>query len=94
MTQQIISKKIIIRGIVQGIGYRWFVEGIAKEEGICGYVKNNPDGSVEVVAEAKDNTSFERFLNRIKTEHKYAIIKEIDITDCVPYYYKNFKILF
>jgi acylphosphatase len=39
----------IITGKVQRVGYRDFVERIAKEYGLTGWVKNREDGSVEVV---------------------------------------------
>jgi acylphosphatase len=94
MTEEIICVKITVRGRVQGIGYRWFVQEIAEQENICGYVKNNYDGSVEIVAESKQKTNIDRFIQRIKTEHDYAIIKDVEIQYLPPNNYKSFKILF
>ena len=94
MTEEIICVKITVRGRVQGIGYRWFVQEIAEQENICGYVKNNYDGRVEIVAEAKQKTNIDRFIQRIKTEHDYAIIKDVEIQYLPPNNYKSFKILF
>ena len=45
-----IAKKYVISGRVQGVGYRFFVERWAGQLGICGYVKNLWDGTVEVYA--------------------------------------------
>jgi acylphosphatase len=42
----------IARGRVQGVGYRHFIAGCAQATGVRGYVKNLPDGSVEMVAES------------------------------------------
>lgn len=39
-----------VRGRVQGVGFRWFVMAVAGRLGLEGYVRNQPDGSVEVVA--------------------------------------------
>jgi acylphosphatase len=39
-----------VRGRVQGVGFRWFVEREAHILGIAGWVRNNPDGAVEVLA--------------------------------------------
>jgi acylphosphatase len=39
-----------VRGRVQGVGFRWFVEREAHLLGIDGWVRNNHDGSVEVLA--------------------------------------------
>ena len=45
---------MIARGRVQGVGFRFFVREQAKALGIRGWVKNLPDGSVEVLAEGED----------------------------------------
>ena len=39
-----------IAGRVQGVGFRWFVVRIARDAGLSGWVRNNPDGSVELEA--------------------------------------------
>ncbi|HUU76370.1 MAG TPA: acylphosphatase [Methanoregulaceae archaeon] len=43
-----------VTGRVQGVGYRYYVTDLAKDLGLCGYVKNNQDGTVEVVAEGEE----------------------------------------
>jgi acylphosphatase len=45
------AKRYIVRGRVQGVGFRWFVEREAHILGIAGWVRNNHDGSVEVLAQ-------------------------------------------
>jgi acylphosphatase len=43
--------KAVIRGEVQGVGFRWSVQRKAVELGLTGYAENLPDGSVRVEAE-------------------------------------------
>jgi len=43
--------KIHVRGRVQGVGFRWSTVRAARNQGITGYVKNMPDGSVYIEAE-------------------------------------------
>jgi acylphosphatase len=44
------GRRFLVRGRVQGVGFRWFVEREAHILGVAGWVRNNPDGSVEVLA--------------------------------------------
>ena len=46
-----LARRFIVRGRVQGVGFRWFVEREAHVLGIAGWVRNNPDGSVEVLGQ-------------------------------------------
>lgn len=41
---------VLVRGVVQGVGYRWFVRERARRLGLSGWVRNRRDGTVEVVA--------------------------------------------
>ena len=41
----------LVSGRVQGVGYRWFVRGLAREAALAGAATNLPDGRVEVVLE-------------------------------------------
>jgi acylphosphatase len=45
------ARRFIVRGRVQGVGFRWFVEREAHTLGIAGWVRNNADSSVEVLAQ-------------------------------------------
>ena len=45
------ARRFFVRGRVQGVGFRWFVEREAHILGVAGWVRNNADGSVEVLAQ-------------------------------------------
>src|ERR1700716_3429675 len=45
------ARRFVVRGRVQGVGFRWFVEREAHVLGVSGWVRNNADGSVEVLAQ-------------------------------------------
>ena len=59
-----ITKRFIVIGDVQGVGFRHFTRGLAERHGIKGYVKNLYDGSVEAIAQGEEGnmTEFEKGL--------------------------------
>jgi acylphosphatase len=60
------ARNYTIRGRVQGVGYRYFTQRIALRLGVRGWVRNLPNGDVEVHAEADSATlaDFRRELER------------------------------
>ena len=46
----------IVVGKVQGVGFRWFVREQARRWGVRGWVRNRPDGSVEIAAAGADES--------------------------------------
>jgi acylphosphatase len=48
---EVVSFQAVVRGRVQGVGFRYFARQRAEAHGVSGFVRNLPDGSVEVHAE-------------------------------------------
>ncbi len=59
-----VRRRIIYHGRVQGVGFRYTVATIAGHLPVVGYVKNLPDGTVELVVEA-ESCSMQGFLDQI-----------------------------
>ena len=70
--------RAIVKGIVQGVGYRFFVEDRAYELGLTGYVRNLPDGTVEVVAEG-DKEVLELLLEHLRRGPRSARVTDVEV---------------
>ncbi len=44
------ARRYIVKGRVQGVGFRYYVQAAAQDLGIAGWVRNSADGAVEVLA--------------------------------------------
>ena len=86
--------RALVKGRVQGIGYRWFVRDTARALKINGWVKNLDDGNVEISAEGPKE-KLDEFLSAI-SKHIYAAISSIESEweEADKGRYKNFDILF
>jgi acylphosphatase len=49
-TAATLTRHLLIRGHVQGVGYRWSLVQAALQRGVQGWVRNRRDGSVEALA--------------------------------------------
>jgi acylphosphatase len=54
----IVARRYLIRGRVQRVGFRFYVQDAARREGVRGLVRNLPDGRVEVIAEGEAEAVF------------------------------------
>ena len=69
----------IVRGRVQGVGFRVFVYEEASRLGLRGWVRNRPDGSVEVVATG-DPALLERLMDRLRRGPPAARVDNVEIS--------------
>ena len=53
MVDEKVRARVVFRGMVQGVGFRYTTRSIASGYAVTGYVENEPDGSVELVAEGR-----------------------------------------
>ena len=77
------SLQAMVRGRVQGVFYRAFVETRAKELKLTGYVRNRPDGTVEVRAEG-ERQRLEKLVEYLKAGPPAARVKDV-VTEWAEY---------
>jgi acylphosphatase len=84
--------KAVVHGNVQGVGFRATVKFHADKLNLQGYVKNLPDGSVEIHAQG-ERASLEKLLTAIKSEFKGNYIQNIELSYQTPSsFYEGFFI--
>lgn len=77
------ARRFVVRGRVQGVGFRWFVEREAHILGIAGWVRNNSDGSVEVLAQGtRDQLS--GLHGRLREGPRAARVDSVEASESKP----------
>ena len=79
MANQKFSAQIIVTGLVQGVGFRYFVLRNALDLDLVGYTKNQYDGSVLTVAEG-EKYQIETLYNKLKVGPMHADVRDIKIS--------------
>jgi acylphosphatase len=77
------TRRYVVRGRVQGVGFRWFVSREADRLGVRGFARNLVDGSVEVVAQGSDE-SLQSLEQALEKGPSYARVSGVEKTD-VPH---------
>ena len=81
--------KIRIRGLVQGVGFRWNAAREARNNAITGYVENMPDGSVYIEAEGfRDRLN--KYVEWCREGPGY--VESVTVDTFTPVNYIDFKI--
>ena len=75
-----LARRFLVRGRVQGVGFRWFVEREAFLLQIAGWVRNNPDGTVEVLAQGT-REQLAGLHSRLREGPRAARIDEVEVSE-------------
>jgi len=73
----------LIRGEVQGVGYRFFAQRAAARHQVVGYVRNCPDGTVEALAEGPEN-QVEAFKHDLAAGPQWAVVDQLEEINLEP----------
>jgi acylphosphatase len=79
----LVARRYVVKGRVQGVGFRLFVQDAARRENLRGYVRNQYDSSVEVVAEGDLETVL-RFEQALRRGPPGARVEEVETAETVP----------
>lgn len=75
------ARRWIVRGLVQGVGFRWFVGREAERLGLRGFVRNLNDGTVEVVSQGPEAAldDMERHLRRGPSHARVDAVERLQV---------------
>lgn len=68
---------VLVRGRVQGVGFRWYVREVARDLGLAGWVRNRSDGTVEVAAEGEPHM-LDRLRDMLREGPNGATVAAVD----------------
>jgi acylphosphatase len=78
-----VARRYLVRGRVQGVGFRYFTQAAAVRAGVSGWVRNNPDGTVEIAA-AGDADALARLEEEIRRGPRGARVDQVVVADDTP----------
>ncbi len=83
MAAEIKTRRYVVTGRVQGVGFRWFVEREARIIGVAGWVRNRHDGSVEVLA-AGSNEQLGALYDKLRQGPRAARVDDVEVEEAAP----------
>ena len=78
-----IARRFIVRGRVQGVGFRYFAIRAARQAGVVGSVRNLADGTVEAIAEGSVEAMAE-FRSEMEQGPSYGHVERVDEMEIRP----------
>ena len=85
------ARLYLVEGRVQGVGFRFFVEEVARDLGLKGYVRNLADGRVEVYAMGEE-TVLARLREQLQAGPRAGRVARVEEKVAAPKGYKDFFI--
>lgn len=79
MVSEMKRVRILVLGEVQGVGFRFFTQHAAQQQGLTGFVKNCPDGSVVLEAQGPE-TAVEELVRVLEQGPRLAQVERVQVT--------------
>ncbi|MCL3862462.1 acylphosphatase [Actinotalea sp. K2] len=88
---EVVRRRAVVHGLVQGVGYRWSCAQQADRSGVAGWVRNRPDGTVEMVLEG-DGVGVQRVLDWAARGPRHARVDHVTVTTEDPEHLTGFDV--
>jgi len=77
------AKHIVVHGLVQGVGFRYFVQRAAAQLGLLGWVRNRSDATVEIHVEGAAER-IDSYIQAIRQGPRMAVVERLEVEDVPP----------
>lgn len=79
----LVRRRLVVHGVVQGVGFRYWVWRAASQRGVAGRAHNRPDGTVEVVLEGEP-AEVDAVLEACREGPRGAVVTEVELFEEEP----------
>ena len=86
-----IRRRVLVRGFVQGVGFRYSAAAVARTRGVAGWIRNRPDGAVEAVFEG-ESAAVLALVAWCRTGPSRADVEQVEVMDEAPEGVAGFRV--
>jgi acylphosphatase len=79
----VVRRRAVVSGVVQGVGFRWSARAVAQDLGVTGYARNLLDATVEVEAEGPAD-AVDTFVEWLRHGPPSASVADVAVTGLQP----------
>ncbi|WP_353987786.1 acylphosphatase [Ruicaihuangia caeni] len=83
---------VLVRGDVQGVGYRFTMQSVARDSDVTGWVRNRRDGTVEAEVQG-DSQHVDRVLEWMSEGPPAGHVESVTVTDVEPFDESGFRLV-
>jgi acylphosphatase len=87
----LIRRRVVVRGHVQGVGFRYSLRRLAQAREVAGWVGNQADGSVEAVLEGAED-EVDALVEWCRDGPRGAVVREVSVEDEEPEGVEGFSV--
>ena len=78
--RSILVRRVVVQGVVQGVGYREFARRAALRLNVSGWVRNRSDGTVEALVRGSAG-GVEALIAEMRQGPRFAVVERLSVTD-------------
>jgi len=86
----VVRRRLIVHGLVQGVGFRWAIARAAESRGVAGWAQNRADGTVEAVLEGEPD-AVDSVVRITREGPRSAHVERVEVAEEEPESLRGFE---